>query len=150
MAQVDSLLSKKRNGEILGKLFGVPFAISESFANTDFHSDYLSLYDVTILRRLFAEGALLLCTTGKSSDCLENESKLYSLKIEQDIGKHCKVSLAVCYGLTPLGLAGNSNSGGYAKPFVQACLLPSRSTVPYTGLSIEKVQIRDLSFFQEF
>ena len=26
MAQVDSLLSKKRNGEILGKVFGVPFA----------------------------------------------------------------------------------------------------------------------------
>ena len=24
MAQVDSLLSKKRNGEILGKVFGVP------------------------------------------------------------------------------------------------------------------------------
>ncbi|GIR48284.1 MAG: hypothetical protein CM15mP58_03810 [Burkholderiaceae bacterium] len=41
MAQVDSLLSKKRNGEILGKVFGVPFAISESLTNTDFSSDYL-------------------------------------------------------------------------------------------------------------
>ena len=39
MAQVDSLLSMKRNGEILGKVFGIPFAISESFANTDFSSD---------------------------------------------------------------------------------------------------------------
>ena len=70
MAQVDYLLSKKQNGEILGKVFGVPFAISESFASTDFSSDYLSFYNVTILRRLFAEGALLFCTTGKNSDCL--------------------------------------------------------------------------------
>ena len=149
MAQVDSLLSKKRNGEILGKLFGVPFAISESFANIDFHSDYLGLYDVTILRRLFAEGALLLCTTGKSSDCLENESKLYSFEVDQDIGKYCRVSLAVCYGLTPLGLGGNSNSEWICQTFRSGVFtfVPSRSTVPYTGLSIEKSLNKRLVFF---
>ena len=82
MAQVDSLISKKRNGEILGKVFGVPFAISESFANIDFSSDYLSLYNVTVLRRLFAEGALLFCATGRSSGFLESESKPYSYGVE--------------------------------------------------------------------
>ena len=148
MAQVDSLLSKKRNGEILGKVFGVPFAISESFANTDFSSDYLSLYNVTILRRLFAEGALLFCTTGNSGGCLENDSKLYS-GVEQDIGKHCQVSLAVSYGLTPLGLAGNSNSEWIFQTFRAGVFtfVPSRSTVPYTGLSIEKSTNKRLVFF---
>ena len=149
MAQVDSLLSKKRNGEILGKVFGIPFAISESFANTDFSSDYLSLSNVTILRRLFAEGALLFCTTSNSRGWLENESKLHSHGVEQGIGKHCQVSLAVSYGLTPLGLAGNSNS----EWICQAChagvftFVPSRVTVPYTGLNIEKSTNKRLVFF---
>ena len=149
MAHVDSLISKKRNGEILGKVFGVPFAISESFANTDFSSDYLSLYNVTILRRLFAEGALLFCTTGKSSDCLEHESKLHSYGVDQDIGKYCQVSLAVSYGLTPLGLAGNSNSEWIFQTFRAGVFtfVPSRSTVPYTGLSIEKSTNKRLVFF---
>ena len=150
MAQVDSLLSKKRNGEILGKVFGVPFAISESFANTDFSSDYLSLYNVTILRRLFAEGALLFCTTGKSSDCLlQNDSKPHSYEVEQDIGEYCQVSLAVSYGLTPLGLAGNSNSEWIFQTFRAGVFtfVPSRSTVPYTGLSIEKSTNKRLVFF---
>ena len=148
MAQVDSLLSMKRNGEILGKVFGIPFAISESFANTDFSSDYLSLYNVTILRRLFAEGALLFCTTGNSGGCLENDSKLYS-GVEQDIGKHCQVSLAVSYGLTPLGLAGNSNSEWIYQTSRAGVFtfVPSRSTVPYTGLSIEKSINKRLVFF---
>ena len=149
MAQVDSLLSKKRNGEILGKVFGVPFAISESFVNTDFSSDYLSLYNVTILRRLFAEGALLFCTTGKSSDCLIHESKLHSYEANQDIGEYCQVSLAVSYGLTPLGLAGNSNSEWIFQTFRAGVFtfVPSRSTVPYTGLSIEKSTNKRLVFF---
>ena len=149
MVQVDSLLSKKRNGEILGKVFGVPFAISESFVNTDFSSDYLSLYNVTILRRLFAEGALLFCTTGKSSDCLIHESKLHSYEANQDIGEYCQVSLAVSYGLTPLGLAGNSNSEWIFQTFRAGVFtfVPSRSTVPYTGLSIEKSTNKRLVFF---
>ena len=149
MAHVDSLLSKKRNGEILGKVFGVPFAISESFANTDFSSDYLSLYNVTILRRLFAEGALLFCTTGKNSDCLIHESKLHSYEVNQDIGEYCQVSLAVSYGLTPLGLAGNSNSEWIFQTFRAGVFtfVPSRSTVPYTGLSIEKSTNKRLVFF---
>ena len=149
MAQVDSLLSKKRNGEILGKVFGVPFAICERFVNTDFSMDYLSFYNVTILRRLFAEGALLFCTTGKSSDCLIHESKLHSNETNQDIREYCQVSLAVSYGLTPLGLAGNSNS----EWIFQTChagvftFVPSRSTVPCTGLSIEKSTNKRLVFF---
>ena len=110
MTHVDSLMSKKRNGEILGKVFGIPFAISDSFVNTDFSSDYLSLYNVTILRRLFAEGALLFCATGKSSDCMMHESNLHSYNGNQDVSEFCQASLAVSYGLTPLSLAGNSNS----------------------------------------
>ena len=149
MAHVDSLLSKKRNGEILGKVFGVPFAISESLANTDFSSDYLSLYNVTILRRLFAEGALLFCTTGKNSDCLLHGSKPHSYEVNQDIGEYCQVSLAVSYGLTPLGLAGNSNSEWIFQTFRAGVFtfVPSRSTVPYTGLSIEKSTNKRLVFF---
>ena len=149
MAQVDRLLSKKRNGEILGKLFGVPFALSESFANTDFSPDYLSLCNVTILRRLFAEGALLFCTTSNSSACLENNLKLHSYGVERDIGKHCQVSLAVSYGLTPLGLAGNSNSEWICQTFRAGVFtfVPSRSTVPYTGLSIERSTNKRLVFF---
>ena len=149
MAQVDSLLSKKRNGEILGKVFGVPFAISESFANIDFSSDYLSLYNVTVLRRLFAEGALLFCTTGRSSGFLESESKLYSYGVEKDIGKNCQVSLAVRYGIAPLGLAGNSNSEWICQTFRAGVFtfVPSRITVPYTGLSIEKSTNKRLVFF---
>ncbi len=149
MAQVDRLLSKKRNGEILGKVFGVPFAVSESFANTDFSLDYLSLCNVTILRRLFAEGALLFCTTGNSSACLENNLKLHSYGVEQDIGKYCQVSLAVSYGLTPLGLAGNSNSEWIYQTFRAGVFtfVPSRSSVPYTGLSIEKSTNKRLVFF---
>ena len=149
MAHVDSLLSKKRNGEILGKVFGVPFAISESLANTDFSSDYLSLYNVTILRRLFAEGALLFCTTGKNSDCLLHGSKPHSYEVNQDIGEYCQVSLAVSYGITPLGLAGNSNSEWIFQTFRAGVFtfVPSRSTVPYTGLSIEKSTNKRLVFF---
>ena len=130
-------------------MFGVPFAISESFVNTDFSSDYLSLYNVTILRRLFAEGALLFCTTGKSSDCLIHESKLHSYEANQDIGEYCQVSLAVSYGLTPLGLAGNSNSEWIFQTFRAGVFtfVPSRSTVPYTGLSIEKSTNKRLVFF---
>ncbi|MAF82381.1 MAG: hypothetical protein CMK52_05745 [Proteobacteria bacterium] len=149
MDQVDSLLSKKRNGEIMGLVFGVPFAISESFAKTDFSLDYPGLYNVTILQRLFAEGALLFCTTGKSSDCLTNESKRHSHVVDQDIGKHCQVSLAVSYGLTPLGLAGNSNSEWIRQTFRAGVFtfVPSRSMVPYTGLSIEKSTNKRLVFF---
>ena len=149
MANVDSLLSKKRNGEILGKVFGVPFAISESLTNTDFSSDYLGLYNVTILRRLFAEGALLFCTTGKNSDCLLHGSKPHSYEANQDIGEYCQVSLAVSYGLTPLGLAGNSNSEWIFQTFRAGVFtfVPSRSTVPYTGLSIEKSTNKRLVFF---
>ena len=149
MAQVDDLLSKKRNGEILGKVFGVPFAISESFVNTDFSSDYLSFYNVTILRRLFSEGALLFCTTGRLSGFLESESKLYSYGVEKDIGKHCQVSLAVSYGIAPLGLAGNSNSEWICQTFRAGVFtfVPSRGTVPYTGLCIEKSKNKRLVFF---
>ncbi len=149
MAQVDSLLSKKRNGEIMGTVFGVPFAISESFATADFSLDYPSLYNVTILRRLFAEGALLFCTTGKSGDCLTNESKHHSYAVEQDIGKYCQVSLAVSYGLTPLGLAGNSNSEWIKQTFRAGVFtfVPSRSVVPYTGLNIGKSTNKRLVFF---
>ena len=149
MAQVDSLLSKKRNGEILGKVFGIPFAISESFVNTDFSSDYLSLYNVTILRRLFAEGALLFCTTGKSSDCSIHESKLHFNEANYDIDQFCQASLAVRYGLTPLGLAGNSNSEWIIQTFRAGVFtfVPSRITVPYTGLSIEKSTVKRLVFF---
>ena len=149
MAQVDSLISKKRNGEILGKVFGVPFAISESFANIDFSSDYLSLYNVTVLRRLFAEGALLFCATGRSSGFLESESKPYSYGVEKDIGKHCQVSLAVSYGIAPLGLAGNSNSEWICQTFRAGVFtfVPSRITVPYTGLHIEKSTNKRLVFF---
>ena len=149
MAQVDSLLSKKRNGEILGKVFGVPFAISESFTNIDFSSDYLSLYKVTVLQRLFAEGALLFCATGRNSGFFESESKLHSYGVERDIGKHCQVSLAVSYGLAPLGLAGNSNFEWICQTFFAGVFtfVPSRSTVPYTGLSIEKSTNKRLVFF---
>ena len=149
MAHVDSLLSKKRNGEILGKVFGVPFAISESLTNTDFSSDYLSLYNVTILRRLFAEGALLFCATGKNSDCLLHGSKPHSYEVNQDISEYCQVSLAVSYGLTPLGLAGNSNSEWIFQTLRAGVFtfVPSRSTVPYTGLSIEKCTNKRLVFF---
>ena len=149
MAQVDSLLSKKRNGEILGKVFGIPFAISESFVNIDFSSDYLSLYKVTILRRLFAEGALLFCTTVKSSDSFINESKLHSYEANQDIGEYCQASLAVSYGLAPLSLAGNSNSEWIFQTLRAGVFtfVPSRNTVPYTGLSIEKSINKRLVFF---
>ena len=149
MAHVDSLLSKKRNGEILGKVFGVPFAIGESLTNTDSPPDYLSLYTVTILRRLFAEGALLFCTTGKNSDCLLHGSKPHSYEAKQDIGEYCQASLAVSYGLTPLGLAGNSNSEWIFQTFRAGVFtfVPSRSTVPYTGLSIEKSTNKRLVFF---
>ena len=149
MGQVDSLISKKRNGEILGKVFGIPFAISDSFVNTDFSSDYLSLYNVTILRRLFAEGALLFCATGKSSDCLIHESNLHSYEGNQDIGESCQASLAVSYGLTPLSLAENSNSEWIFQTFRAGVFtfVPSRSTVPYTGLSIEKSANKRLVFF---
>ena len=149
MAQVNDLLSKKRNGEILGKLFGIPFAISDSFVNNESSSSYLSLYNVTILRRLFAEGALLFCTTGKSSDCLIHESKLHSYEVNQDIGGYCQVSLAVSHGLTPLALAENSNSEWIFQTFRAGVFtfVPSRSTVPYTGLSIEKSTNKRLVFF---
>ena len=149
MARVDSLLSKKRNGEILGKVFGVPFAMSESFVNSDFSSGYLSLYNVTILRRLFAEGALLFCTTGKSRDCLIEELTPQSFEGNQDIGEYCQVSLAVSHGLTPLGVAGNTNSEWIFQTLRTGMFtfVPSRSTVPYTGLSIEKSTNKRLVFF---
>ena len=149
MAQVDYLLSKKQNGEILGKVFGVPFAISESFASTDFSLDYPSLYNVTILRRLFAEGALLFCTTGKSSDYFENELKFQPHGVGQDIGKNCQVALAVSYGISPLGLAGNSNSEWICQTLRAGVFTfaPSRNTVPYTGLRIEKSTNERLVFF---
>ncbi len=149
MAHVDCLLSKKRNGEILGKAFGVPFAICESFAHTDFSSDYLSLYSVTILRRLFAEGALLFCTTSKNSNCLSHDSKPHFFEANQYIDEYSQVSLAVSYGLTPIGLAGNSNSEWIIQTLRAGVFtfVPSRSTVPYTGLSIEKSTHKRLVFF---
>ena len=95
MAHVDSLLSKKRNGEILGKV--LEFLFDGESLTTTLPGLSESLY-VTILRRLFAEPC---CFVQRAKIALFlHGSKPHSYE-ERDIGEYCQVSLAVSYGLTP-------------------------------------------------
>ncbi len=151
MEQVDRLSYQKKNGEIVGKLFGVPFSVSENLLSIDSSYGYSDLLDVTILRRLFAEGALLLCST-KDSPWTRDDLILYSNELEQEIidtSELCQASLAVRYGLTPVSLTLNSNYEWIFQTLHGGVFsfVPSRSLIPYTGLSLERELATRLVFF---
>ena len=150
LAQISNLSRQKQNGEILGKLFGVPFSITENFALPKNSRNYSALYDVTILRRLLNEGAVLLCKTQKKI-FNGKESELDFMEIPWSFISNgfCQASFAVRYGLAPIGLAVNSgfewvNQMLYSGVF---SFVPSRNIVPYTGLVIEENPEHRFVFF---
>lgn len=109
LRRVEFLDIYRREGNIIGNIFGVPFAVSADMLENNLDCEYNEYSKVPLIRRLLVEGAVLLCKLEVNQNNLfiklqKEVSENSKLHFQENLDKLNPISLTVLFGLVPIVL----------------------------------------------
>ena len=142
--RVEFLDIYRREGNIIGNIFGVPFAISADLLENNLGREYNEYSKVPLIRRLLVEGAVLLCKLEINQNNLfiklqKEVSENSEFHFQEKLDKLNPISLAVLFGLVPIGFTCMRSEEWLNELSFSNIIAysPSREIIPYTGIRCE-------------
>lgn len=153
LLRVEFLDIYRREGNVVGNIFGVPFAISTNLLANNLDRDYNEHRQIPVIRRLLVEGAVLLCKLEvnqinfliKSHKEVSQNSKF---DFQENLDKLNPISLAVLFGLVPIGFTCMRSEEWLNELNFSSIIAysPSREIIPHTGIRCENKNYERLIF----
>ncbi len=157
--QAKELDKTKQDGEHIGKLFGVPFGISDNISTIDFFTEVGSKIckgqqftkDSSVVQRLRNEDAIIFGKTNVTefSDSCPTKTMNPHDKNFTPGGSASGAAASVASGMVPFSIASQTDgsiirSASYCGVFG---FKPSNNTIPNTGLVIKSITLDSIGFF---
>ena len=157
--QAKALDRIKRDGEPIGKLFGVPISISDNIATADFFTEFGSkIYkgqqlskDSSVVKRLRNENAVIFGKTNLTEFSDSKPSKTLNPhdKATTPGGSAAGAAASVAAGIVPFSIASQTNgsiirSASYCGVYG---FKPTNDIIPKTGLKIKSETLDSIGFF---
>lgn len=153
LLRVEFLDIYRREGNVIGNIFGVPFAISADLVANNLGLEYNEYRKVPVIRRLLVEGAVLLCKLEVNQinffiKSRKDESESSKFDFQEKLDKLNPISLAVLFGLVPIGFTCMRSEEWLNELNFSSIIAysPSRLIIPHTGIRCENKKHERLIF----